>query len=177
MLWEEEAALLAMGIGLYLLLFQMRSTRWIGVAVVVVGGTWLGAVERLVLPTFSHASTGSDANWAEAHFNELRRDPLGWLAVVAASRVEPDLLDAVGWQRSSRIAQACTYPMAGDCSVLRWWIYPTAGLALLSPGTLVMAGPPAAGLLLPDKPRRFRRHQRRRWYRCSGRRPWSVWPG
>jgi hypothetical protein len=159
MLWEEEAALLAIGVGLYLLLFRTRSTRWLGVAVLLVGGTWLGVVERLIAPTFSYASSGSDANWAEGHFNELRRDPLGWLAVAAASRLEPDLLDAVGWQPSPRVDQACTYPIDGDCSVLRWWIYPTAGLALLSPGTLVMAGPPAAGLLLPDKPGRFRRHQ------------------
>lgn len=158
MLWEEEAALLTIGVGLYLLLLQMRSTRWIGVAVLLVGGTWLGVVERLLLPTFSHASTVSGVSWAEAHFSELRRDPLGWLVVVAASRLEPDLLDAVGWQRSPRVAQACTYPIPGDCSALRWWIYPTAGLALLSPGTLMMAGPPAAGLLLPDKPGRFRRH-------------------
>jgi uncharacterized membrane protein len=157
MLWEEEAALLAVGVGLYLLL-RVRSPRWIGVAVLLVGGAWLGVVERLVLPTFSYASTLADVSRAEGHFSELRRDPLGRLVVVATSRLEPDLLDAVGWQRPVRVAQDCSDSYPGDCSLLRWWVYPTAGLALLSPGTLVMAGPPAATLLLADNSGRFRRH-------------------
>ena len=49
MLWEEEVGLLTIGIGLYLLL-RMRRTRWLGVAVLFAGGTWLGVVERRGFP-------------------------------------------------------------------------------------------------------------------------------
>jgi hypothetical protein len=59
----------------------------------------------------------------------------------------------------TRVAgQPITCSQVGQCSALRWWLYPTGGVALLSPPTLAIAGPPAAALLLADRPGRFRRH-------------------
>lgn len=94
----------------------------------------------------------------ERHFSRLRGEPLPWALLVAASRLEPDGLQALGWLRPFGLPQRCTYPLPGQCSALRWWVYPTAELSLLSPSTLVMAAPPAAVLLLADRPGRFRRH-------------------
>jgi hypothetical protein len=112
--------------------------------------------EGFVMPRYALASPGGEDTRVESHFSQLRANPAGWLGGVAVNRLEPDLLRALGGRRPPFQVEPCSE--AGHCSALRWWLYPTAGLALLSPATLIMAAPTAAALLLADKPGRFRRH-------------------
>lgn len=154
LLWEEEAALLAIGIGLYLLLHSGPGRR-IGLALLLSGGGWLGLGETLAMPHYGQPSTMAENRPAE-HFGQLRSQPLAWLGTVALNRIEPDGLRASGLFRGRSQPETCAE--AGRCSALRWWLYPTGGLALLSPTTLLMNAPAAAALLLADKPGRFRRH-------------------
>lgn len=155
LLIEEEAALPALGIGLYLALVR-PSARQVGATLALASLLWLGIGESVVMPRYHHPSTGTDETRAENHFSELRARPLAWLGRVAADRLDPDLLRSIPWTRRTVRPAECFAP--GHCSALRWWLYPTAGAALLAPTTLVMAGPSAATLLLADKPGRFRRH-------------------
>ena len=155
MLWEEEAALLAIGLGLYLLV-RCRPVRRLGLAVLVAAVLWLGLAEGLVMPRYQQPSTAGQDTRAQGHFEQLRAQPLGWLGNVALNRLDPDLVRTSGLVR--RFGQLAPCQQPGQCSALRWWLYPTGGLALLSPPTLLMAAPEAATVLIADKPGRFRRH-------------------
>lgn len=108
------------------------------------------------MPSFYQPTTAADETRAERHFSQLRENPTGWLLGVALNRLDPEMLGSLRLPRA--LGQPTRCPERGHCSALRWWLYPTAGLPLLSPATLLMAGPPAAALLLADKPGRFRRH-------------------
>jgi hypothetical protein len=154
MLWEEEAALLAVGIGLYLLP-RAGEARKIGLVVVASGFLWLGVGESIVMPRFRDSDVAAETRPGE-HFGQLRTRPLDWLGTIALNRLEPDGLRATGLFRGRNAPEPCSDP--GHCSALRWWLYPTGGLALLSPATLLIDAPEAAALLLADKPGRFRRH-------------------
>jgi hypothetical protein len=154
MLIEEEAALLGIGLGLYLLLFSPSARRG-GVVLLLTSVFWLSLLEGALMPLYHEPTTGAETR-AEGHFEQLRTNPLDWLTFVAASRLEPELTRAAGVSRAANRPINCAQP--GQCSALRWWLYPTGGSALLSPQTLVIAGPPAAALLLADRPGRFRRH-------------------
>ena len=153
--FEEEAALLALGVGLYLLWFR-PTARGTAAVLLLAGGLWLGSAEGLVMPSFYQPTTSADETRAERHFSQLRENPAGWLQSVALNRLDPETLGALRLPR--RVGQPTRCPEGGHCSALRWWLYPTAGLALLSPPALLIAGPPAASLLLADRPGRFRRH-------------------
>ena len=154
-LFEEEAALVAVGIALYLLL-RWPGARRVGLALLVAGGGWLALGEAVAMPRYHQPSTAGEESRAEDHFGELRSQPLEWIGYVALNRLEPDGLRASGLFRGRNQPEVCSDP--GHCAALRWWLYPTGGLALLSPTTLIMAAPEAAALLLADKPGRFRRH-------------------
>jgi predicted membrane protein DUF2079 len=154
-LFEEEAALPLLGLGLYLAIFR-KGGRAVGLLGLAAGLLWLTVGEAVVMPRFQQPSSAVEATRAGNHFGELRANPLGWVGSVALNRLDPDLLRASGLGRW--IGQPAACPQAGHCSALRWWLYPTGGLALLSPPTLLMTAPGAAALLLADKPGRFRRH-------------------
>jgi uncharacterized membrane protein len=151
---EEEAALAVVGTGLFLFLLHPAARR-IGTTLMSVGIVWLGLAAVMLMPSFAQPGRAQAETRVESHFEELRTRPLAWLWTVAVTRLEPDVLRWIGWP-GARQQAAC--PVAGQCSALRWWLYPTGGVALLSPASLVMAAPPAAALLLADKPGRFRRH-------------------
>jgi uncharacterized membrane protein len=156
LLIEEEAALLTVGIGLFLLGFVCRGRR-AGALALVCGLLWLGVNETLIMPAYQPASAANETR-AETHFAELRERPLDWSRRVLVNRLEPELLRGNAWLGQYGLPERCTVGAAGHCSALRWWLYPTGGLALLSPATLVSAAPSAAALLLADRPGRFRRH-------------------
>jgi uncharacterized membrane protein len=154
-LFEEEAALPLLGLGLFLALFR-REGRAIGLTLLVAGGLWLGLGEQLVMPGYHQTSIADQLSRASIHFARLQEQPAAWLSGVAVDRLDPDLVRTSGLGRLVGQPAPCQEP--GHCSALRWWLYPTAGVALLSPPTLLMAAPSAAALLLADKPGRFRRH-------------------
>lgn len=154
-LFEEEAALPLIGLGLFLALFR-REGRAIGLTLLVAGGLWLGLGEQQVMPGYHQTSTADEESRASNHFAQLQEEPAAWLRSVAVDRLDPDLVRTSGLRRL--VGQPTPCPDPGHCSALRWWLYPTAGVALLSPPTLLMAAPSAAALLLADKPGRFRRH-------------------
>lgn len=151
---EEEAALVAVGVGIYLALFSPAARR-IGATTFLAGGLWLVLAVAFLMPSFTQPGRSGAETRLETHFEELRAKPLSWLGAVVATRLEPDLLRLAGWPASR---QQPTCPQIGQCSAARWWLYPTGGLPLLAPASLVIAAPPAAALLLADKPGRFRRH-------------------
>jgi hypothetical protein len=156
LLFEEEAALLALGVGAYLLLCRPDGRR-AGLAAALAGLLWLGLGETVVMPAYLQPGPEASATRVDLHFGELRERPLEWTLTVAANRLEPELLRSTGWLAAQGLPEDC--PAApGHCSALRWWLYPTGGLALLSPTTLVAAAPSAGALLLADRPGRFRRH-------------------
>jgi uncharacterized membrane protein len=154
LLVEEEAALVAVGLGLFLMLFRTAS-RQAGVVLLLVAALWLGVGETIVMPRFQQPGIDAPDTRAAGHFSQLWASPVAWIGSVATTRLEPDFIRAVGWQPRG---QTAVCPQPGQCSALRWWIYPTGGLALLSPATLTIAAPPAAALLLADRAGRFRRH-------------------
>src|SRR5439155_27277999 len=155
LLIEEETALVGLGLGLFLLL-QGAGARRSGTALLLLSAVWLGGSEIVILPHYSDPAAAAEENQAESHFIQLRSAPIAWVATVALNRLDSDALRALPLPRQVSRPPPCPDP--GHCSALRWWIYPTAGLALLSPSTLVITAPPAAALLLADKPGRFRRH-------------------
>src|SRR5712691_6510632 len=55
LLWEEEAALIGLGVGLYLLLSSANARR-IGLTLLLTSRLWLGVAESLVMPRFREAS-------------------------------------------------------------------------------------------------------------------------
>jgi hypothetical protein len=152
LLMEEEAALAGLGLGL-LLLVALKAPRRLGGVVLLTSALWLGVGELAAMPRFQHGQAEGESR-PERHFGELQDSPLAWLGAVAVNRLEPDLVRALDLRGAS--PEPCPNP--GHCSALRWWVYPTGGIALLSPQTLLIAGPPAAALLLADRPGRFRRH-------------------
>lgn len=151
---EEEAALLAIGVGLFLLLAPRA--RRIGGVLAVVGCLWLGLAQAIVLPRYGQPGLAGEVSRAAGHFDELLANPMAWSGFVALNRLEPDFARRFRSPGAADRTESCAVP--GQCSALRWWLYPTAGLALLSPSTLMITAPPAAALLLADKPGRFRRH-------------------
>jgi hypothetical protein len=154
LLVEEEAALVLLGFGMYLIL--QRSNRSLGLSMMTLAVAWLVLVQTSVMPTYQQSEISGEASRAESHFGELRAAPAAWLGQVALNRLDPDLIRLSGLGRL--VGQPIVCADAGHCSALRWWLYPTAGLALLSPPTLLMTVPTEAALLLADKPGRFRRH-------------------
>ena len=156
LLFEEEAALVALGVGAYLLLFRSRARR-AGLTAALAGLLWLGLGETVVMPAYLQPGPEASATRVDLHFGELRERPLEWMLTVAANRLEPELFRSTGWLESRGLPEDCPAAV-GHCSALRWWLYPTGGLALLSPTTLVAAAPTAGALLLADRPGRFRRH-------------------
>jgi uncharacterized membrane protein len=155
MLFEEEAALVAVGLATYLLIFQ-KPARPIGAVLLGTAVIWLGLAQLVVMPFFSHPRSDASETRVEGHFSQLLTNPAGWLASVATTRLEPDLLRRLGSSPTRDGPPPC--PQPGQCSALRWWLYPVAGLPLISPQVFSIAAPPAAALLLADRPGRFRRH-------------------
>jgi uncharacterized membrane protein len=154
LLLEEEAALVALGLAFYLLVFG-SSARRIGASLFAAALVWLVLAETVAMPAFSQPNAGGAETRPEGHFRQLLANPSSWVGTVVATRLEPDLLRGLG---PSARGGPPPCPQPGQCSALRWWLYPTAGLALLSPQVLSIAAPPAAALLLADRPGRFRRH-------------------
>lgn len=139
-LWEEEAALQALGVGGLLVL--NRGARAIGLTLVGVSAIWIVLAAGLVMPAFHHPATLNDETRTAGHFANLRRQPIAWLATLAQP---PRACDSAQGGRG-RLACAA-----------EWWLLPTGGLALLSPAALLADAPSAAALLLGDRDR-FRRH-------------------
>jgi hypothetical protein len=141
MLWEEEAAALAFGLGLFLLF--RREGRRSGLALCAASAGWLAVATLVVMPGFHDPGTTDEDARTVGEFASLRREPMVWLATLARPPESCTSPPRLGWGRLACAAE--------------WWLYPTGGLALLSPRTLLVDVPHAAVLLLGEKDR-FRRH-------------------
>lgn len=127
---EEEAGLIAFGLGVYLAL--ARRPRWWGVTLAGVSLVWLTLATAVVMPRFHDPTTlPATANRTAGHFDALRSDPVGHMTAVLKQRV----------------------PAASE-----WLLLPTGGLALVAPEILAIAAPDIGTLLLADNEGRFRRH-------------------
>jgi uncharacterized membrane protein len=153
-LWEEEAALVGAGLALYLLV--RGGSRSTATALLAASAVWLVVGELVLMPAYTQGGNVDGDTRAESHFSELRDEPFAWIVRVAIDRLDPDLARSGPLRRTIGPAPACA--QQGQCSALRWWLYPTAGLPLLAPQTLLVVAPSAAALLLADRPGRFRRH-------------------
>ncbi len=128
---EEEAALVVVGLGAYLLV-RREARRW-AAPLLAVGLLWLVLVALAVMPPFHEPSTlpTSADNRTLGHFEQLRRRPGEALAVLATERIPP---------------------------AARWLFAPTGGVALVAPEVLLIDLPHVVTLLTADKEGRFRRH-------------------
>ncbi|MCC7105567.1 MAG: DUF2079 domain-containing protein [Chloroflexi bacterium] len=141
LLWEEEAAALEVGLGLFLLL--RRADRLPGVTLCAASAGWLALATLVVMPGFHDPGTTDQEARTVGEFASLRREPGAWLATLARPPESCTSPPRLGWGRFACAAE--------------WWLYPTGGLALLSPRTLLVEVPHVAVLLLGEKDR-FRRH-------------------
>ncbi|MFN8523814.1 MAG: DUF2079 domain-containing protein [Chloroflexota bacterium] len=130
---EEETALVAMGLGGYLILDRDARIRRVGAVVGALAALWLALLVFVVMPQIHDPRTISSVggNRTLGHFAELRRDPASAITRILGPRG----LDA-----------------------LVWLGLPTAGLALLAPRTLVIVAPSLAALLLQNRDDTFSRH-------------------
>jgi uncharacterized membrane protein len=127
---EEEAALVAAGIGL-VMLTRTGSRRW-GLILSAVALSWIVVAATVVMPRFHDPTTLSSAgNRTVGHFNMLRTDP---------------------WQLVGDLVRR-RLPLAAE-----WLLLPTGGIALAGPQALAMAVPELGALLLADNEGRYRRH-------------------
>jgi uncharacterized membrane protein len=127
---EEEAGLVAFGIGLFMLV-RVGTRRW-GLLLSIVAATWLVLATTVIMPRFHDPTTLSSAgNRTAGHFSMLRTQP-GQLANELTRR---------------------RLPLAAE-----WLLLPTGGLALAGPQVLAMAAPELGALLLADNEGRYRRH-------------------
>ncbi|MCC6173762.1 MAG: DUF2079 domain-containing protein [Chloroflexi bacterium] len=128
---EEEAGLMVVGLGLFLLL--QPGSRRVGVGLAGTALLWLALVALVVMPRFHEPSTlpSGGENRTVAHFEALRDKPGAILGDLFGARL----------------------PLLG-----RWLVAPTGGVALLAPQAVLIDLPHAATLLLADKEGRYRRH-------------------
>lgn len=130
LLAEEETALVLIGLGA---LLWLRRERWLGVGVASVSVAYLALLVLVVMPSFHDVRTleSVKGNRTLNHFLEIREAP---------------------WKVRDRL-----FGERGR-DALVWVGLPTAGLALLSPATLVTTLPSLGALLLQDRDDTFGRH-------------------
>jgi uncharacterized membrane protein len=130
MLMEEETALGVMGLGAFLF---VRGQRIAGLVAGAAGFAWLALSVFVVMPSFHDPRTlgGVGGNRTVGHFAEL----------MSHGSV---LLDRLLGERGR--------------DALVWLVLSTAGLAVLSPSTLLMSAPTFMALLLQNRDDTFGRH-------------------
>ncbi|MFN0073180.1 MAG: DUF2079 domain-containing protein [Chloroflexota bacterium] len=127
---EEEASLVAIGIGVYLAML-VRPRRW-GIALTTIALGWGILATSLVMPRFHDPGTlSATGNRTAGHFDSLRTNP---------TKVASDLV-----QRR--------LPLAAE-----WLLLPTGGIAFFAPRVIAIAAPEIGALLFADNEGRYRRH-------------------
>jgi predicted membrane protein DUF2079 len=127
---EEEAGLVALGVGL-MMLVRSGSRRW-GALLSAASMAWLVLAATVIMPRFHDPTTlSATGNRTAGHFGMLRTQPAQLVNDLTRRRV----------------------PLAAE-----WLLLPTGGVMFASPLTLLMAAPELGTLLLADNEGRYRRH-------------------
>lgn len=123
LLFEEESAMVLIGLGLTWI--WLRRPRWrFGVGLSVLGVVWLLVATFVIMPAFQHRASRESGNRAAGHFEDLQEKPLETVVTYAQERT----LDAA-----------------------TWLLLPYGGVNLMSPETLIAAGPATLVLFFQDR--------------------------
>lgn len=123
LLFEEEASLVVIGLGLSWMVRSRVHWRW-GAALAGLGALWLVLVTLVVMPAFQNRASREAGNRTAAHYRDLIQNPIG---------------------------RTVEYVRERGPGAVAWLLLPNAGLALLSPSSLLAAAPATAVLFFQDR--------------------------